>query len=229
MQTKNYEEKGKTMKTRELDFFDDDIRQEFCDYLKQYFNYKCEAQWSCFNFISPTVTFKDDKNTSDNKITVNVGDSCTICLYNVSIDINLLKFIRYIDAFLDREYTPKKYIKEKDLQQIFSFYNKLKIAFEKDKIEAFYNAIQRAIFHQNRYYLFDRCIKEADDGAEVMQEMNRSRTLDFKITINTKTGIKSACTFSVDCYELFENKINVLDIAEKLTQLQSELERIILT
>lgn len=215
------------MKIRELDFFDLEIKDEFCDYLKQYFKKECEAVWSIVNGISPHLTFEDSENASDNQVTVRVGDNCVIYLFRVSEDINLLKFIRYIDAFLDREYTPKKHIKEKDLQQIFSFYNKLKIAFEKDKIEAFYNAIQRAIFHQNRYYLFNGCIKEADDGAEVMQEMNSSRTLDFKITINTKTGIKSACTFSVDCYELFENKINVLDIAEKLTQLQSELERII--
>lgn len=215
------------MKVKELDFFDLEIKDEFCDYLKQYFKKECEAVWSSINCISPHFTFECDENVSDNQVTIRVNDNCVIYLFRVSEDINLLKLIRYINAFLDREYTPKKYIKRKEMQQIFSFYDKLKIAFEKDKIEAFYNTIQRAVFHQNRYYLFNGCIKETDDRAEVTQEMNSSRSLDFKITINTKTGIKSACTFSVDCYELFENKINVLDIAKKLTQLQLKLERII--
>lgn len=211
------------MKIRELDFFDEDIRQEFCAYLKQYFNDKCEVEWRSINVISPSITFKDGKNASGNKITVSVDNNCIIYLNNASsIDVNLQKFLKYINAFLDKEYTPKKYIKKKDMQQIFSFYNELKIAFKKDKIESFYNAIQRSIANKNRYYLLNMCIIETDDRAEVIQEIKPNRAIDFKITINTKTGIECVCTFSLDYDEL-----NVLDIARKLTQLQLNLERVI--
>lgn len=210
------------MKIRELDFFDEDIRQEFCAYLKQYFNDECEVEWRSINVISASITFKDGENASSNEITVRVDNNCTIYLYKVSVDVNSQKFIKYINVFLDREYTPKKYIKKKDMQQIFSFYNELKIAFKKDKIESFYNAIQRSIVNKNRYYLFNMCIIETDDRAKVIQEIKPNRAIDFKITINTKTGIECVCTFSLDYDEL-----NVLDIARKLAQLQLNLERFI--
>lgn len=210
------------MKVRELDFFDEDIRQEFCAYLKQYFNDECEAEWRSINIISTSIYFKDSENASSDEITVSVNNNCIIYLYKVSVDVNLQKFIKYINAFLDREYTHKKYIKKKDMQQIFSFYNELKIAFTKDKIESFYNAIQRSIVNQNRYYLLDACIIETDDRAEVIQAIKVNKAIDFKINISTKAGVECVCTFSLDYDDL-----NVLDIARKLTQLQLNLERFI--
>lgn len=211
------------MKIRELDFFEEDIRQEFCDYLKQYFNDKCDVTWRSINLISLSITFEGDDNALDSQeVTIRVAENCTIYLYRASIDMNLQKFLKYINAFLDKEYTPKKYIKKKDMQQIFSFYNELKIAFTKDKIESFYNAIQRSIVNQNRYYLLDACIIETDDRAEVIQAIKVNRAIDFKINISTKAGVECVCTFSLDYDDL-----NVLDIARKLTQLQLKLEEII--
>lgn len=214
------------MKIRELEFFEEDIKQEFCTYLKQYFKENCKVECPGINSISAYITFEDDKNVPDNKVTVTVNNNCSIYLYDVNINVNLPEFLKYVNAFLDREYTPKKHIKEKDMRQIFAFYNKLKIAFDKDKIEAFYNAIQNAIFYENRYYLFNARITEADDKAEIMQEINLNGSVNFKITINTKAGIKCECIFSVTYAELY-NELSALDIAKKLTQLQLKLERIL--
>lgn len=211
------------MKIRELDFFDDGIKQEFCTYLKQYFKEECKVKWTSNSSILSSVTFEGNKEELVNEITVKVNHKCKIYLYGLDKSISLPKFVKYINIFLDREYTPKKYIKENEMKQIFSLYNKLKITFKKDEIEDFYNAIQRAIVLKKEYHLFDTFIKKIDDKVEVMQEINDlSGDVDFKITINTEAGIKYTCIFSIDYGDL-----NVLDIARKLTQLQLNLERII--
>lgn len=218
------------MKIGELDFFEVDIRKEFCAYLEQYFKEKCKAEWTSARSILLECTFEGGKKTLDNRMIIIPKRNCKIYLYGLSKNINLSKFAKYVDAFLDREYTPKKYIKDKDMRQILSLYNKLKIAFKKDDIEDFYNAIQRAIFLKKQYYLFDTFIKKVVDKsdcpfykAEAVQEINDiSGAVDFKTTIKTEAGVKYACVFSVDY-----DKLNILDIARKLTQLQLKLERVI--
>lgn len=211
------------MKIRELDFFDDSIKQEFCNYLKKYFKEKCKVKWTGAKSILPSVTFESNNDKLGDEITVKVNSNCKIYLYGLNRNISLSKFVKYINVFLDKEYAPKKYIKEKDMKQILSLYNKLKITFKKDEIEDFYNAIQRAIIFGKEYYLFDTFIRKIDDKVEVVQEINDlSGDVDFKITINTEAGIKYTCVFSIDY-----DKLNILDIARKLTQLQLNLERVI--
>lgn len=211
------------MKIRELDFFDKDIKQEFCDYLKQYFKEDCKVKWNFDDRISIDIDFKVVDGKEPAHLIITDRRNYRIHLNELTADLNFLDFKKYIDKFLNEEYKKKDYINTKDFKKICALYDSLDLKYTKDDIKEFYNKIASVLSKDYKPYILDNnSIFAHSNKTHAKQEIYSSKKhLTFTVYVwNDKKYAKLA--FDVD-YE----QINILTLAEELANRQKKQEEFI--
>ncbi|ASQ30259.1 hypothetical protein CAV_0592 [Campylobacter avium LMG 24591] len=211
------------MKVKELTKFDKTLKERFCNYLKKYFKEDCEVTWVFDDKISIDIDFEvvDEKEHAYLRITD--GESYKIYLNELSSNINILDFKKYIDKFLNEEYKKKDYINTRDFKKICALYDSLGVKYKKDDIKEFYKAIASVLSKDRKPYILDSKKIFAYSNKRCAQQdiYSDGETLTFAVHLwNDLRIIKTS--FDVN-YE----QINILTLAQELVNMQKKLEEII--
>lgn len=211
------------MKIRELDFFEVDIRQEFCTYLKKYFKEDCKVKWIFNDRILIDVNFEVTDEKEHVYLRISDRDIYKICLNELKSNIGILDFKKYIDKFLNEEYKKKDYINTKDFKKICALYDSLDLKYKKDDIKEFYNAIASVLSKDYEPYILDNnkiFITSGNTHAKQDIYSNCNR-LTFTVSVwNDEKVFKWA--FYINC-----KQINILTLAKELVNMQKKLEELI--
>lgn len=211
------------MKVKELKFFNKGIRQEFCEYLKQYFKEDCKVKWIFDDRISIDIDFKVTDEKEPIYLSTTDKNIYKICLNELGSNIDILDFKKYIDKFLNEEYKKKDYINTKDFKKICALYDSLNLKYKKDDIKGFYNAIASVLSKDYEPYILDNKKIFANSGnTHAKQNIYSDKTcLTFTVRVwNDKKDV--IASFDVN-YE----QINILTLAEELVNMQKKLEEVI--
>lgn len=209
------------MKIKELKFFNKGIRQEFCNYLKQYFKEDCKVSWSFDDRISVDIDFKvvDEKEP----ICLSITDrrNYRICLNELTADLSFLDFKKYIDKFLNMEYKKKDYLNARDFKKIYALYDSLDLKYKKDDIREFYDKIASVLNIDYKPYILDNNKILAIHGDTYARQDISSDEKCLTFTVRAWNDKKYATT----AFDVNYEQINILTLAEGLVNTQKKLER----
>lgn len=211
------------MKIKELAKFDKTLKRKFCNYLKKYFKEDCKANWIFDDRISIDIDFKVVDEKEPIHLIITDRRSYRISLNELSGNIDILDFKKYIDKFLNEEYKKKDYISTKDFKKICALYDDLDFKYKKDDIKGFYNEIASVLSKDYEPYILDsNKILAYSNGAYSRQDISsNAKSLAFMVYVcNDEKVVKT--TFNVDC-----EQINILALAEELVNTQKKLEELI--
>ncbi|WP_281527048.1 hypothetical protein [Campylobacter avium] len=212
------------MKIKELDFFDEDIRQEFCTYLKKYFKEDCEVKWVFNDRILIDINFEVTKEPA--YLSISDRDIYKICLNELKTNIPILDFKKYIDKFLNKEYKKKDYINTKDFKKICALYDSLDFKYKKDDVKEFYNAIASVLSKDYEPYILDNK-KIFTRFNKVYSEQgiySDNECLTFTVHVH---GVNYESSFEVCLKPEQFRQTNILTLAEDLVNIQKKLEDLV--